>query len=353
MKKIVIKIAKIIGFLLIIFIVWKIAARDTTSALQVREIFLEDRVVEKTVSSSGEVVAVDDVGLGFKGIGKVYQVAVEKGQEVKEGDLLAQLENYATAQSVQSLKDSRDMVARDIDLFVENYGDNLSAYGGKDEYDIRYRKYQEELSKAEANYQAGLASLWDTYLYAPFAGVVTDVYVEGGEAVLAGTAVVRVSNLQELEFEIELDQEDYGFVKEGQAVEIELDAYDNKTFSGYVSELPFYANGGGANDFEVIIKINESEEQPLMGMIGDAHIVVETTQDPVSSLMFDEIFYDENDDPYVWVLAGNLIEKQYIEIGLEGDVYTEVKSGIDKRILVGLNDNVEMKEGYKAKFPKN
>ena len=47
------------------------------------------------------------------------------------------------------------------------------------------------------------------------------------------------------------------------------------------------------------------------------------------------------------------IAKEPIEIGLEGDIYTEVLSQIDKTVVVGLNQDVELSEGFKAVVNSN
>jgi RND family efflux transporter MFP subunit len=352
MKKTIVKIAKWVGFVGIVFGVWKYASRDVTQTLNVREVTMEDRVVQRTVSASGEIVSDQDAKLAFKTLGRLYSLEVEKGQEVQKGALLATLENYTTAQTAQSYKDARDIVSRDRELFIENYSTNLNAYGGEDEYNLKLRIYDEQLSQAEATYQSALGSLWSTYLYTPFDGIVTEVPKVVGEAVLAGETVVRVSNLGNLVFEIGLDQEDYGFIKRGQKVEIELDAYADVTFEGTVSDLPFFTSTTSTSDFEVEIAVTPGEITPLLGMTGDAHIVVARTENEVPALMFDEIFYDEQDKPYIWVHNAPYIEKQHVETGLEGDVYTEVISVVEHPVIVGFNGNVDLKEGLKAKFPK-
>ncbi|OGC77117.1 hypothetical protein A2619_00350 [candidate division WWE3 bacterium RIFOXYD1_FULL_39_9] len=132
-----------------------------------------------------------------------------------------------------------------------------------------------------------------------------------------------------------------------QIVEINLDAYGDKKYSGKVSALQMFANAD--SDFVVDIEFTENGGfMPTLGMTGDAKIIVESTQNPVKSLFYDEIFYDDEDKPFVWTVKNGYLAKLPIEVGLEGDIYTEVKSQIDIPVVVGLNQDVELFEGFKA-----
>ncbi len=325
--------------------------RDNIKSIPVTQVELSNRVVEKTVSASGEVKAKKEAELSFNTAGKIQDIKVEKGDTVAKGDLLAYLDNYSAAQTAQSYKDARDVTLRDKDKYIEDYSTNLDAVGGSDEYAIALRRLDELISEAEATYQASLASLSDTYMYAPFAGTIVDVTKQMGETATIGASVVKLADLTNLIFEIVVDQEDYGLLKQNQSVKIELDAYENYTFSGFISKLPYYANGGDSANFTVEITLNSDDQHPvLLGMMGDAHIVVASTETEVPSLVYDEISFDEDDKPFVWVVRNGWLAKQPVEIGLEGDVYTQILTPIQDTIVTSVSKDTEIKEGFKAKF---
>ncbi|MDC0449159.1 efflux RND transporter periplasmic adaptor subunit [bacterium] len=347
---------KIIKYVVIVAIIIvggrTLLTRDKIKTIPVKTVTIRDRTITKTVAASGEIKSNQDAELAFGVAGKVQKIYVEKGEVVEKGTLLAMQDNYGAAQSVQSYKDARDIALRDRELFIENYETNLEGYGGKDEYLIALRGEDEAVSKAEATYQSHLATLQNTYLYAPFSGTIVDVYLKGAETAAATTVVLKISDEGDRIFEIDVDQEDFGLLKEDQEVEVELDAYDKHIFNGKVSKLPTYANGGDSPSFTIEITLDAVEDkEPLLGMTGDAHIIVDKME-MANSLFYDEVFYDEEDKPFVWVLDNDLIVKHPVETGLEGDIYTQITTSVDKTIVVGLNDDVEMKEGYKAKISR-
>lgn len=316
--------------------------------VEVQEIAIQDREVMRTVSASGTVKSKNEADLAFSVLGRLQYLGVEKGEMVNAGQYLATLDNFSESQSVQALKDARDVALRDRDLYVENYETNMSAVGGSDEYEIAIRRLNELVSKAEASYQAQVGAYTKTYLNSPIEGEVVDIYYELGEVVPLGSRIMKVADLNQKVFEIELEQEDFGFLQNGQQVDIELDAFPNKVFEGVVNEMPKYAQENGG--FKVEIEFLNEVPEVLLGMLGDAKIILATTNEPVPSLTFDEIRYDIDENPYVYVLNDGKAQKQNIEIGLEGDIYTQVLSTISGPVIEATNDNQSLEEGISVKL---
>jgi RND family efflux transporter MFP subunit len=322
------------------------------STVAVKEIPLKDIEVKKTVSASGTVKSVHEADLSFASLGRLQNLAVKEGDQVKKGQYLAALDNYSESETAQSLKDARDSAILDKKLYIENYQTNMDAVGGEDEYKININKLDEAISKAEAAYQAQLGNVGRTYIYAPFEGTVIDLPIEVGETVSAGTMVVKLADLNNLIFEIGLDQEDFGYLSQGQEAEITLDSYDNQTFKGTVVSLPNYVNQAeGVNDFTIKIAFDKDNPmQPLEGMTGDAYIILSKTEGKVKALTFDEVEYDINDNPYVFVDDNGKARKKPIEIGLQGDIYTEVKTEIDKPIIQPNESKNKLEDGDLVKL---
>ena len=237
---------------------------------------------------------------------------------------------------------------------MEQYADDQDAVGGSDEYDIKLRIYDEEISRAEATYQSARGNVAKTAIYAPFSGTVLELDVKEGEVVNAGVPAIRLADLSNLEFEIVLGQEDIGLIKQGQQVDLTLDTYPNGKVKAYVSEIPLLANDSG--DFTVKLVIDRDPQSALiLGMAGDAYIVIESTQNEVQALEFGHLFRDAQGKYYVWVVNGNSkLKKEYVDVGLEGDLYTEVKTSLEGKTLVVPveNDGNKVEEGFIAKIIK-
>lgn len=330
-------------------ITYFILSSNGTKSISVRTIEPSERKVKQTVSASGEVKADKSASLSFPFLGKLNTLNFQKGDSVEKGDFLASLESSDDYYSLEAAQDSVDVAIHDRDLFVENYETNLQAAGGKDEYEIQLRKYNELIEKAKATYNSTKESYNNNFLYSPISGIVLDTYYKEGETITAGSPVIKIADPETLYFEVTLDQEDYGKIQEGQKAEIELDSYEDILFEGKVKKLPGYANGGATPNFIVEIEVLPGEKPALLGMTGDARIITDQTENQVMALLYDEIFTDVDDKPFVWTVneAGNL-KRHYVEIGIEGDLYTEIKSDLPPKIVVPLEDSEDPEEGFKA-----
>lgn len=325
--------------------------RDNTMTVPVRLVSMKERQIKRTVSASGEVKAENQASLSFPVLGTVASLEVAEGDYVEKGARIASLSAADTYFTLEAAEDAVDVAERDRELFIENYSTNLSAIGGEDEYYIQLRKYNELVEKARASYKSTQQAYYKNFLYAPFSGLILDTYVKEGETVTVGGPVVKLADPESLYFEVTLDQEDYGLILEGQKADVELDSYEDLVVSGTVKELPKYANGGSTPNFTVKINLQDPEGKVLLGMTGDARIIVDQTNEEVSAVLYDELFFDNEDRPYIWTLnADDVIFRKYVEIGLEGDLYTEIKSNVEERVVVPQDNSVDLEEGYKAKI---
>lgn len=330
-----------------------LAKRDTTKTITVKKVIIEDRIVEKTVSATGYVHSEKEAELSFGATGEITNIYVKEGQLVTKGKLLAELDASAFQSALTSAKDTRDVAKEDLDLFIQKYENHKSLLGGNDEYEISLRRQQELLNVAEANYQTQLNSISKYYIYAPYAATVYELTKKENENTALNEPVIKIADLSDLQFESDIDQEDFGGIAVGQNAYVSLDAYPSIKLKASVKEIPVYADGAGTAKFKIKIVFTDIDRyKPMLGMSGDAHITTSSSEKAVPSLLYDQIFFDEDDAPYIWTLENGYITKYKVKLGLEGDVYYELTEKPDKEVIIGLNDTVTVKDGYKGKLVK-
>jgi multidrug efflux pump subunit AcrA (membrane-fusion protein) len=172
-----------------------------------------------------------------------------------------------------------------------------------------------------------------------------------GEIVSTNNSII-VSDLNALEFQADLDQEDYKFVKQEQESEIVLDSYPDDLFKGKIISVPFYVDEDSTTrTFKLKISIQNIDNKIVKGMTGDVNIVVDKVSN-TKALPFDAVFTEEGSNKtFVWVVnSSNQLTKQYIEIGLEGDTLTQIKSEIPEFVVVPDTSSKTIKEGALASF---
>ncbi len=182
------------------------------------------------VSASGPVVPEKRARLSFTTTGRVKRLAVQPGDRVTQGQLLAQLEP-ASAQS-SSLP-----------------GGSFSAPGSS-----------------------------ELYIVAPFDGVVGLVPVNEWETVVAGNPVVVLGDLSRLRVEIEdLSETDVGRLQEGQPAEVSFEAFPGHRIAGRVARIsPMNNSKGGGVNYDVVVEFAGWELPALRwGMTAHVDILVE------------------------------------------------------------------------------
>ncbi len=347
---------KLIKYVLIavpvILAFWFLVFRQKQLTTMVRKVDVKDIEVTRSVSASGEIKSDHQAFLSFVSTGRIAQLYVEKGDKVKKGQLLAVLDTQVQRETAQSYKDARDSAIRARDLYIHDKYKNVKTLGGETEYEIKLRGYNESVSQAEASYQAQLALLNNSYIYAPFDGTVVELNQKQGEIATTANPIIQLADLDNLVFEISVDQSDFGFVKKEQAVKINLDSYDNYDFMSAVNVLPFSANAAtGSFDLKIPIK-GDADHNLTIGMLGDSYVELASSGSNVKALTLDEIFYDSQDNPYVWVVENTKLKKHMIETGLEGDVYIELKGEAANliQVVVPADDSQKMEDGYTARI---
>ena len=327
--------------------------KANNSSLNVSAVQINSQIISKSVTASGIVKSDKNASLSFASTGNIYSINVEKGNKVINGQILARLDSSPQLESIQVSKDSRDIAIRNKEAYIDLNKNSSSDFLRGDEYKIQIRKYDELISQAEAGYNSQSGLIRNYYIKAPFSGTILDVYKEVGEVAGAGTTIIEVADLSDIYFEVKLDQEDFGSVKLNQKVEITLDSYPDMIFTGIVTELPLSSSidSSGNQEFKLKIEIDDNKEYPiLIGMSGDADIITEQSSDNVFAIPFDAVYTDFDDNTFLWIISSNgTLEKYFVETGIEGDLYTEIKDFKEEmKIVIPMDSKTTLLEGAKA-----
>ena len=318
-------------------------------SVKVKKISTKTGEVIRSVSASGFVKSNLETEVGFQVSGKVSKVFLTEGSTVAAGSLIAQLTNDDLYYTAESARKDKDAYQRTRDIYKENYQFATSEVGGDAEYELNFRKLTDQLRSADNLYKSRISVLNKSYLYAPMSGTIIYSGIKVGNVVSASTTV-KIADLSKLEFQANLDQEDYRDVKPGQVAEIILDAYPDKNFYGKVVEIPSYIDEESVTKtFKLKISLDNTDSLVVKGMTGDVNIITNKTAS-TKYLPFDAVFTEE-EKRYVWVVTSEeKLSKKYIEVGLEGDTFTEIKSDLPEFVVTPDSAVKTVKEGYSVLY---
>jgi HlyD family secretion protein len=295
-KKKLIIIISIVAVLLIVLIGGKKAGwfgkQGNFKEVEVKKVELVDII--ETVSATGKIQPEIEVKLSSEVSGEIIELPIVEGQQVKKGDLLVRVNpdiyqsslnrSQATLQNVKAGLEQAEATLREAKASYDR-NKNLFEKGviSKADWDKSVAAYETaQASRNSAYYSVQSAgatvkeatdNLNRTTIYAPMSGTISLLNVEIGERVvgtqqMAGTEILRVANLSNMEVEVDVNENDIVKVQIGDSTIVEVDAYLKKEFKGIVTEIANSAAGALTADqvtnFKVKVRILEESYKDLL-----------------------------------------------------------------------------------------
>lgn len=280
----------IIGQAVIVLVVgvW-LVARSIGGAVAVRlvpAVLVSPAQASSVVIASGYVVAQRKAAVASKGTGRLVYLGVVEGDRVREGQVIARIEDgdvraqVAQAQAnVQlgeaDLQDARRSMEREKQLLDSN----LSTQAAFDAAEARYHRVTATIDVAKANLTAAQVALENTVIRAPFDGTVLTKNADVGEVVapfaasaLSRAAVVTLADLHSLQVEVDVSESNIEQVIAGAPCEIVLDAYPDVRYPGAVAKIVPTADRAKAT-VQVKVAFNRYDARVLPEMSAKVHFL--------------------------------------------------------------------------------
>ncbi|MFM2134822.1 MAG: hypothetical protein RL021_222 [Bacteroidota bacterium] len=256
------------------------------------------RNITEIVSASGKIQPETQVKISPDVSGEIVELRVKEGDHVVKGQLLLRIlpdiyQSYvekadaAVNSSRANLENSRSREIQAKAQFARakaNYDRNKQLFDEKlisaNEWEQVKSAYEVAAAEVDAAKQATTASMYGvrsaeaslkesndnlrkTSIFAPVDGTVSKLNVELGERVvgtsqMAGTEMLILADLKEMEVNVDVNENDIVRVHNGDTANIEVDAYLGKKFKGVVTEVASSANITGASAEQVtnfVVKI--------------------------------------------------------------------------------------------------
>jgi HlyD family secretion protein len=375
-----------------------IGNKDKGTAIEIANV--STGTIVETVSATGKIQPEIEVKISSEVSGEIISLNVKEGQVVKKGDLLVKInpDLYTSGynRSVSNLSGTKAGLSQSDASYNEakaNYERNKSLFEkgiiSKSDWDKSVASFEvAKANKQSAYYNVQSASatvneakdnLGRTTIYAPADGTISMLNVELGERVLgtqqmAGTEILRVANLNNMEVEVDVNENDIVKIKVGDLANVEVDAYLKKQFKGVVTSISNSASTALTADqvtnFKVKIRILKESYQDLVvgkplsyspfrpGMTATVDIITKTRANvvnvPISAVVvksdttavkeikIEDIESDKNKPApksdkkleCVFVKVGDKAKIRIIKTGIQDDTSIEVLSGLKKGDVV-------------------
>ncbi len=259
----------ILGAIILVVIVGVIFSltlfnRSKNGSTQYRTTEVTRGDIEAVVVTSGMINPVTIVDVGSQVSGKISRIYVDFNSQVKEGQLLAEIDqssfltrvkqneaNYSMARaSLEKAKVTLDNAKKKLDRALQLFEKNLISYEEKENAELQYynavadiQSAEARLEQAESQLESSQVDLAYTIIKSPIDGVVINRNINEGQTVAASfqaPVLFQIANdLSQMQVECNVDEADIGKIKEEQKVRFTVDAFPEENFTGIVTQVRY------------------------------------------------------------------------------------------------------------------
>ncbi|MBR2432856.1 MAG: efflux RND transporter periplasmic adaptor subunit, partial [Clostridia bacterium] len=213
-------------------------------------------------------------------------------------------------------------------------------------YEATIRKLEDTLSleSAEKDLENLKKTLEDYRVVAPCDGIVTSLNLDEGNMTAAGSIAATVSNLEDLEITIKVDEYSILNTKIGKDVVIYIDSI-GRTYNGTITWIASNATiANGVSYFEATVEF-KADEYVRGGMSVEVRLTKSEALGAVS-VVVDAVNYRDDNTAFVYVVGedGHLVEKN-VSLGVSDGIHIEITEGLNE------GDKVKYVPSFSLIFP--
>jgi HlyD family secretion protein len=267
--------------------------------------------------------------LAFGSVGRVQQLNVQLGDQVKAGEVLAQVEN-------QDLASRLNVAREELDRSKRLSRDNAMS--------------RSNLIQAQGAYDAAVTAYEKSLIRAPYDGVIAEVNLEVGQLSQI-TAVIPLAPLRIIDVEpryvrVEIDEVDLPKVQVGMPARVKILAVRRRPFAAKVRKVVPFVSSVREQDRTSELELTVESEGVLLpaGASADVEVITETKEEVLA--LPSKSILGRGDERYVFRVDGDLLRKTPVKVGIFGYTISEVVSGVQEGEGVAMpSDKAELKDG--------
>jgi RND family efflux transporter MFP subunit len=308
--------------------------------------------VPRVLRLTGTLRGDREADLAANAVGRVLTTSVERGQQIKPGQVLAKLDTRAAALSAaearaqaESTRAQEEQARTECERYAQ-----LKQKGAISDLEYQQkvtlcRTLPLNLQAASARAALAAQNVGDGVIRAPFGGVVTERYVDAGQYVRQDTRIVTVVSADLLRLQVTVPEAQVANVKEGAALSFAVSAYPERRFQGTVK---FVSGALRASTRDLVVEalVPNPERLLMPGMFADVELVVGSQRMP----SIPERALRAQDDQFrVLVVVDGHLEERLVAVGPRVEGRAGIVRGVREQELVVVSDQAGLSNGQRVR----
>jgi RND family efflux transporter MFP subunit len=294
--------------------------------------------------AKGSVEAVMDAFISPETSGQIKSINVNRGERVKKGQLLMELNTDVTANSISEVKTSLELASKLFEKQEQLWEKEIGS-------EIQYLEAKNAKESLEARLATLKSQLEMAYIRAPFSGIVDDIMVKTGELASPGMRLLRLVNLEEMRISAEVSEAFLANVSLGDKVSISFSSLPELSLEAPVSRVGTVIDPI-TRTFPVEVLLSNKKEEIKPNML--ASVMIQDYDDPDALIVPSIILKDDFNGTFLFkaVQEGNknIARKVYVKTGKTVQDQTKIIRGIKENDLVVITGYNLISDGESLKI---
>jgi membrane fusion protein, multidrug efflux system len=317
----------------------KASAAEEEEATPVVAAVVQAGPISAMISAASTIEAERQVTVHAESTGRLVKLAVEEGDDVREGKLIGRIQYDAQAAMLDRASTSLDKTQADLETVRELYAKRVASKEELDAAELAHRQAQLDVRDSRRDIR-------NTQVAAPFSGTVTERFVNEGAFVSSGAQLFTVVDMKTLVARVYVPEKELDRIREGQPAEIVGKAAQGRRGTGFIQRIaPVVDPTTGT--VKVTIALPEElvggERGFLPGMYAEVALTTEERDRAV--LVPKEALVHDDDQAFVFVIDGDRAKRTAVEVGLRNATHAEILSGVDLGTEVVVSGHGGLKDG--------
>lgn len=291
--------------------------------------------IQQTYSTITTLEAEREAMIIARASGILEHIAVEEGDFVKEGQLLAQLDTEQLSLEVAQLEAVVKRLKADLErektLVERQLGTTTNLERARSDY--QSQKAQRDLSLLKLRYAT---------IRAPFAGMITRRSVRTGNLVHLNDELFTLVDPDSMQAVLHLPQKELSRAAVGQPASLSVDAFPDSIIPGTIERIrPQIDTDTGT--FQVIVAIDNPEARLKTGMFGRVELIFDTRSSTL--LLTGHALVTQDNRSHVFIVREGKAVQTPVQLGIKHRDIVEVVSGLQEGDSVVVTGQTILKDG--------
>jgi membrane fusion protein, multidrug efflux system len=317
-------------------------AEIKSDAIPVAVTQVKTEKLDKSFTAQGNFAPIQSLTLLSETTGQVQRVLKRKGDKVKAGELLLQVESNTMSADLATAQTNAEKAKRDLERF-----ENLAAG------DAITQRQLEDARLAAKSTQAQLVAarqrLTKTRITAPINGEINEIYVEVGSYLGMSTKLYDIVNVDKLKLKVKASESEVLLINKGDKVTVKANAGAGQEYEGVVTAIAAQADPTLKFDVEIEVK-NAANNNLRAGMYGTAYFKVDDQRDAM--LLPRQAIVGSIQNPSVYVVKDGVANMRKVKVGVVTQDKVEILEGVQPGDQVVQSGQINLREGIKVTLLK-